>query len=252
VTAVLTFADPDDLADLATFIARAKRVDPEGAVRLVGHDDLLVVQVCPLSGVGGIDVIGMRVWRLAEAAPVDTTVPLAAITDRLAHDATRLPVPPVAVLGAAWAGIAPPRSGWQPVGKVSLDELREAAEAGIAEVAATAGGVPPKAAAEYRGRVWSRDLPGRPGVPAGMAFVAEALGFLGPTSGTRNATTDGAAPGAARSGGAVTAADAGVTDEPARPAGVVVTDEPARLARVGSWQRLSTPRGHVLARRGLF
>jgi hypothetical protein len=229
---VLTFVDPTDLADLATFVARAKRVDPDGAVRLVSHDDLLVVQVCPLSGVGGIDVIGMRVWRLAEAVPVDTTVPLAAITDRLAHDATQLPVPPVAVLGAAWAGIAPPRSGWGQVGEVSLDELRTAAADGIAEVAATAGGVPPKAAAEYRGRVWSRDLPGRPGVPAGMAFVAEALGFLGPAPSTlQGATSNGA----------------GVTTTTA-----VVEAEPARLARVGSWQRLSTTRGHVLARRGLF
>ena len=228
----LTFADPADLTDLATFVARAKRVDPDGAVRLVSHDDLLVVQVCPLSGVGGIDVIGMRVWRLAEAAPVDTTVALAAVTDRLAHDATRLPIPPVAVLGAAWAGIAPPRSGWQQVGQVPLDELRKAAEAGIAEVAATAGGVPPKAAAEYRGRVWSRDLPGLSGVPAGMAFVAEALGFLGPASSTvQGATSNGA--------GVATST-------------VVVDVESARLARVGSWQRLSTVRGHVLARRGLF
>ncbi len=243
---VLTFVDPTDLADLGTFVARAKRVDPDGAVRLVSHDDLLVVQVCPLSGVGGIDVIGMRVWRLAEAVSVDTTVPLAAITDRLAHDATQLPVPPVAVLGAAWAGIAPPRSGWQQVGEVSLNELRTAAADGIAEVAATAGGVPPKAAAEYRGRVWSRDLPGRPGVPAGMAFVAEALGFLGPqtpapTNGVTSsggAWSTGASSGGASSGGASGGADA--------------TDEPARLARVGSWQRLSTSRGHVLARRGLF
>ena len=212
---LLGFADPDDLVDLATFIGRAKRVDPDGAVRLVGHHDLLTVQVCPLPGVGGVDVIGMRVWRLAQVSTVDVTVALAAVTDRLAHHATQLPVPPVSVLGAAWAGIAPPRQGWTAGAEVPVGELRTAAEKGIAEVAATASGVPPRAAAELRGRVWSRDLAGRPGVPAGMAFVAEALGFLGP-------------PGESAPG------------------------ESAQSARCGSWVRLTTSRGHVLARRGLF
>jgi hypothetical protein len=155
---------------------------------------------------------------------------------------------------------------------VSIDELRTAAADGIAEVAATAGGVPPKAAAEYRGRVWSRDLPGHPGVPAGMAFVAEALGFLGPTptpartnGGASNgdASSDGASSGDASSGDASSGgsssggsssgdASSGGASSGDASSGADVTDGPARLARVGSWQRLSTSRGHVLARRGLF
>ena len=95
---------------------------------------------------------------------------------------------------------------------VSDAELRQAAEAGIAEVA---GIVPDKPGAmivnNARAAVWGRGLEGRHGVPAGAAFAALALGFLG-----------GDGPGG---------------------------DE-QKLYRSGRWFRLSGNRGHVLARTG--
>jgi hypothetical protein len=76
--------------------------------------------------------------------------------------------------------VAPPRSGWDADGLLDAAVLRSAAEAGVREIA---DGVPPgagaQAVAQLRGRVWGRPLaPELPDVPAGIAFAADALGFL--------------------------------------------------------------------------
>jgi hypothetical protein len=59
-------------------------------------------------------------------------------------------------------------------------ELKSVANAGIAEVA---GIVPDQPGAlivnNARAAVWGRQIPGLDGVPAGAAFAALALGFLG-------------------------------------------------------------------------
>ncbi len=87
---------------------------------------------------------------------------------------------PPGTANAAWAGVAPPRSGWDADGLLDASDLREAAERGVREVA---DGVPPgagaQAVAQLRARVWGRPLGAQlPDVPAGVAFAAEALGFL--------------------------------------------------------------------------
>jgi hypothetical protein len=217
---VLLLPDAETLADLATVVGRAKRVDPDGAARLVGHGDVLAVTVSPLHGGGGPTVLGMRILRLATPTEIDVTVPLAALTDRFARgdvaagegpQATAGPVglslPPAPAVGVAWAGMSPPRRGWQAVGAVDAATLRACAGDGIAEVAA---GSPPgsgaAAVAALRGRVWGRPLsPDLPDLPSGVAFVADALGFL-------------------------------------------VDDEPAAVFRYGSWWRVTCGHGHVLAR----
>ncbi len=112
--------------------------------------------------------------------------------------------------------MAPPRTGWNVEGMLPLDLLRSAAKAGIDEVAA---GVPSgsgaAAVARLRGLIWGRALLGSdaPAVPAGVAFGAEAFGFLGRA-----------------------AADS--------------EEDAATLHSAGRWWRLSTTRGHVLARAG--
>ena len=205
---------PDDgtSADLATYLGRAQKVDPGGAVRLVAAGAVLAAYVSPVHGGGGPTVIGLRVLHLAEPADLDVTVPLAAMADRFARlgGSPDLPVPPVAAADAGWAGISPPRSGWQVVGTVRRDLLLAAADTGVAEVAA---GVPEgagsAAVARLRALVWGRDLPGVDGVPAGSAYAAHALGFVG-------------------------------------------ADEPVALYGVGAWRRLTTARGHVLCRAALI
>jgi hypothetical protein len=208
----LALPDAEALADLATFVGRARRVDPDGACRLVASGAVLAAYVSPVHGGGGPTVLGLRVLALAAPADLDATVALAALLDRFPRaqpDAARaeLPVPPVAA-SAAWAGVAPPRAGWDAVGLLDATALRGSAAAGVREIAA---GVPEgagaQAVARLRAQVWGRPLtPDLPDVPAGTAFAAEALGFLD---------------------------DA----------------EPVALYRAGPWVRATTRRGHVLARR---
>ena len=143
------------------------------------HGDVLATYVCPLSGGGGPTVLGLRTTALAEAVELDAVVPLAALADRLARpeNGSEVPVPPSEVV-AAWAGISPPRTGWEQVAEVAALTLVAAAEEGIAEVAAgtpSTSGAP--AVAALRGRVWGRPVPGTP-LPSGAAFVAHALAFV--------------------------------------------------------------------------
>jgi hypothetical protein len=114
---------------------------------------------------------------------------------------------------APWAGISPPRAGWQRLGEVPAAVLLELARRGIEEIAggtADVAGAP--AVNQLRRAVWGRPLgvdlgPWLGATPSGVAFAFDALGF-------------GAGPGEAAVG----------------------------VYRAGPWVRLSTPHGHVLAR----
>ena len=210
---VLRFADAESLADLGTFVARARSLDADGAIRLQAHGLALAAYVGVLPGRGLMAegaVLGMRVMPLADPAELDTTVPLAGITDRLARTATAdarvLDVPPTTV-SAGWAAVAPPRSGWERVGDLATDELRAVATHGIEEIAQGAPtGSGGHAVTALRERVWGRMTGTVPPVPAGAAFAAHALGFLGQGSGS------------------------------------------AAVFMHGRWTRLSTDAGHVLLR----
>jgi hypothetical protein len=212
----LLLPDADTLADLRHFVARAARVDADGAARLVAQGDVLAMYVAPLYGSGGPTVLGLRVLRLAGPGDADLTTPLSVLADRLdeldgpgpaGELLLDLSLPRAAPAAAGWAGVSPPRQGWQPVGMIETADLRAAVAAGIAEVVA---GTPPTAGgaqvAALRARVWGRPLGELlPTVPSGVAFAADALAFLD---------------------------DA----------------EAAALYRCGPWHRLTTSRGHVLAR----
>lgn len=208
----LRFVDPADVVDLGTYLARARRVDPDGAVRLRAHGPVLASYVSPVheGGLGGgTTVLGLRVSALAEPTELDATVPLAAMADRFARlDAASdpaVPVPPTRVVDAAWAGVEPPRSGWERLGVVDPRLLAAVARTGIEEIAAGApDGAGGHAVTRLRSLVWGREVEGVPGLPAGAAFALEALGFVGV--------------------------------------------EDVDVLAAGPWRRLSTPRGHVIAR----
>ncbi len=211
LTQSFRFADPQDLADLRTFAARAKAID-DGAIRLQAAGSVLAAYVCVLRprllGEATPTILGLRTMALAERSATDVTVPLSAVLDRLARaggDDVELPVPPSTVT-ESWTGVGAPRSGWELVGSLPDSELRQAAETGISEVA---GIVPDRPGAlivnNARSAVWGRPLDGS-GLPAGAAFAALTLGFL--------------------------------------------ADGDQKLYRAGRWFRLTGPRGHVLARTG--
>ena len=236
-TPTVRLDDDRSMTDLATYVRRAAKADPDGAARLqvvrTSTATALAVYVSPVHGGGGPTVIGLRTFAVASdvqpdgaETSLDVVVALAALTDRLARAplGSELAVPPVEVSGVVWAGVSPPRSGWQEVGTIGARELAEVAHRGITEIAAGAPDVAGSAAvAMLRGRVWGRPVgDGRAAIPAGAAFVAQALGFL---------------PGAAlvEEGGTEASGWAEI---------------PVRAA--GAWRRLTTPAGHVLARPSLL
>lgn len=183
----LTVAEPQVMLDLRTYVGRA-RAAQDGAVRLQAVGNVLAAYVCILAprvlGEAMPTVLGLRTMPLRESAQLDTTVALASMSDRLAHMAEHdvvLPVPPTTVT-EIWAGVLPPRSGWQPRGAIPSDQLLAAASDGIREVAES---VPQSPGAivvnNARGIIWARPIEGAPAdLPAGAAFGAFALGFLVP------------------------------------------------------------------------
>lgn len=219
-TASLTLADPQVAADFRTFVSRARRVN-DGAVHLQAWGQVLAAYVCIMKpsslGEATPTILGLRTMGLGAPAQAEATVSLAAVADRLARmdgNDVVLPLPPMEVR-ESWTGVLPPRSGWESAGSVAADVLGDAAAAGIAEVSRTVPENPGQLMVNTaRNAVWGRDLelpaetgiPG--GIPAGAAFAAFSLGFLG-------------------------------------------TEEPAMLFGNGRWLRLSTSRGHVLARRAV-
>ncbi len=236
MTQTLLLPDQAAFDDLGTFVGRARKADPDGAARLVGHGGVLAVYVSPVHGGGGPTVLGLRTVALAAPSDLDVTVPLSALSDRLARDprpAQRLDVlgaldgmgpvglavPPVPATGVSWAGVSPPRARWELLGLLDPAVLEAAAIAGIAEIAqGAATGSGALAVAQLRAAVWGRPLltdDPLDDVPSGVAFVGQALGFLGV---------------------------AGGGPESQWPA----------VFRHGPWVRLTTERGHVLGRRSLL
>lgn len=213
-SSTVTFADGEGVADLATYVARSRTLDADGAIRLQAVGPVLAAWVCVVPGQGmtraGL-VLALRTMALAGPHDLDVTVPLGGLTDRFARRAatgdasTALAVPPTQV-SPQWAGVTPPRGGWEPVGQVGSDVLLAAAEAGIAEVALGAPeGAGASAVALLRARVWAREIEG--GATAGAGLAARALGFARPGDG-----------------------------------------QVATVHRSGPWTRVSLPAGHVLSR----
>lgn len=183
MTQHLHFAEAAALQDLSTYIKRGKRINEHG-IRLQAVGKVLAAWLpvmTPSTLTSRIPaVLGLRTIALAEETAADATVELASITERLARmnpAEVHLPLPPSRI-NVAWAAVTPPRSGWEPVGTVADDQLRTTAQQGIAEVAEA---VPEAAGApvveQVRERVWSR--PVDYDAPAGAAFGALSLGFLG-------------------------------------------------------------------------
>ena len=184
--AELRFTDSDALEDLRTYVMRARSLNADGAIRLQSHGVTLAAYVGVLPGHGLMvtgAVIGLRVIALAEpmgvGEDVDVTVSLASVSDRLARGRTESLSIPEATVRVGWAAIAPPRGGWEPVGTLSIADLRTVATRGISEIARGAPkGSGPHVVGALRQQVWARDARTTPPIPSGAAFAAYTLGFL--------------------------------------------------------------------------
>ena len=191
-----TLADSLALGDLHTYLQRAARVE-DGAVRLVAGNGILAVYTAILYPRGILDesptVLGLRTFQLFETDDFDVVVPMRSVVERIVRARGQLgddpddlegrPVTmtrPPEVNTVTWAGISPPRGGWRPLGETDAATLESAARAGIDEVAkAIPEGTGEQLVQRVRAEVWGQGIEGLEYVPAGAAFAAFSLGFLG-------------------------------------------------------------------------
>ncbi|WFB09544.1 hypothetical protein LRS74_22705 [Streptomyces sp. LX-29] len=250
-TRQLHFADDREAADLAAFLSRLLHYDRAAAVRLQAGGGVLAVFGRPPS----FEVLAIRTARLAQPATeqLDTTVSAGQFADAL--DAARPsgapegPGPrgltvavPDPVTGPPWAGVLPPRGGWQRMpGLPGTEAMRGAVAAAIAEFRARDEALPEerrtRAERDRIGRqIWSRTL-GDTELPLRAVHAAQSLGFLRP-----GRTPQRPAASAATALGDAASATRGAGS-------TAVADEPLALLTAGSWLRLRTPYGSIAVRR---
>jgi hypothetical protein len=188
-----TFTLQDSLAarDLQVFLGRAGRVE-DGSARVIVANGVLAVYVAIFYPVGLLDqaptVLGLRTFEVVDTDDFDAVVPVGSFLERIARrldqsadDADPVTVTlPMEVHTVTWAAISPPRGGWAQVGPTTVDLLETVAKAGISEVAdAIPTGTGEQIVHRVRSEVWGRPIEGLEHVPAGGAFAALSLGFLG-------------------------------------------------------------------------
>jgi hypothetical protein len=191
----LKFADHATRDDLRKFLERLQRFGSE-EVRLRTHATTVAFFGCTQAPVSLTDrvqtVLVSRAFALAEQPvdPIDLTVQGRALLDRIARLGPlglTLELPEMQ-LNAAWAGVLPPLSEWEPAGEFEAQSLVQVAEEGIARVAAQLPDQPGEAVVRaVRAGVWGSEI--SPGVPAAAAFAAEVMGFLHQETRVRIMTT---------------------------------------------------------------
>lgn len=184
MAATLPLADAATRDDLRIFLERLLRVGQED-VRIVSREATFAVYGCTQAPRGITDpvpvVLVMRAFELSEVLPepVDTTVQARALLDRIARlgiIGRSLELPDVTAL-AAWSGVLPPLSGWEPAGSMDSGSLARVAAEGISRVADALPENPGEAVVlQVRAAVWGAEI--APGLPAAAAFAGETLGFL--------------------------------------------------------------------------
>ncbi|MEV7733338.1 hypothetical protein AB0O75_14820 [Streptomyces sp. NPDC088921] len=210
---VLHLADEGEAADLAAFLSRLLHYDRSAAVRLQGAGTALAVFGRPPS----FEVLAIRAVRLAKPyengldVTLDVTVSAGELLESVDEGAGTAVVPQ-AVTGPPWAGVLPPRGGWQAVaGLPGPEALRALVHAGVAEFRSRTEELGPEARTRVEldrlGReIWSRTV-AETRLPVRAVHAAQSLGFL-------------------RSGGELA------------------------LFSSGAWLRLRTPYGSIAVRQG--
>ncbi|MFG2137308.1 hypothetical protein [Streptomyces sp. NPDC048650] len=224
----LRLADAGEAADLAAFLARLIHYDRAAAVRLQARDGVLAVFGRPPS----FEVLAIRTARLADAdLALDLTVSAGELLEGVGASEEGVLTVPAAVTGPPWAGLLPPRAGWQRVpGLPAPEALLRTVAAAVAEFRARDAELPPqhrtRTERDRIGReIWSRTL-GDTHLPLRAAHAAQSLGFLRP------------ARSAAYAGGAVSGGHTPQSEQ-----------QPTLLA-AGGWLRLSTAYGSIAVRTG--
>ncbi|MFJ8748497.1 hypothetical protein ACIREO_04010 [Streptomyces sp. NPDC102441] len=211
------FADAREAADLAAFLGRLLHYDRAAAVRLQAGGGALAVFGRPPS----FDVLAIRTAGLSGDHDFDVTVSAGELLEALDTELEALDAEgageavcslPAPVTGPPWAGMLPPRGGWQErPGLPDPVDLRTRLTDAVAEFRSRDAALPEdrrtRAERDLIGRdIWSRTV-GDTELPLRAVHAAQSLGFL-------------------------------------RPA----PDFPVALLTAGSWLRLRTPFGSIALR----
>jgi hypothetical protein len=175
------FPDAEAATDLLTFASRAVHAG-DGSVRLRASGGTLGVTCAPLAPRGLFDatptVLALRFLPVDPELVCDIVVTAAELT-AVVEDPTAVRLPDVG-LSPAWAGISPPKAGWQQSAPIAASTLASRAQWGIASVAESL----PKDAGEdavraVRATVWGAQDDALDELPLGVAFAAFTMGFIG-------------------------------------------------------------------------
>ncbi|UNK72333.1 hypothetical protein [Microbacterium sp. H1-D42] len=177
MTRPLVLADAQTARDVLTFAGRAGTASSEG-VRLQGAGGMLVLTAAALAPQGLFDhtptVLAMRIVHadpeLRCDIVVDELTAGAAPTELTLPDTGRAP---------AWAGVSPPRDGWELVAELPAQIIAERAQWGISAVAhGSPDGAGEEAVRALRAQIWGEPDEALLGLPRGVAFAAHAFGFI--------------------------------------------------------------------------
>lgn len=173
----LLLADPETSKDVLTFLGRATRISDEG-VRLQAANGVLALTGAALAPHGLFDqtptVLAMRIVHADPELECDIVVSELTPTD----DPLALTLPDTG-LSPAWAGVAPPRGAWQPESTLPASVIAQRAQWGISAVARGATpGAGEEAVRALRAAIWGEPDDDLGGLPRGIAFAADAFGFI--------------------------------------------------------------------------
>lgn len=173
----LLLADAETSKDVLTFVGRATRITDEG-VRLQAASGVLALTTAALAPHGLFDqtptVLAMRIVRADPELACDIVV-----SELTAGEDDRQLVLPETGLSPAWAGVAPPRVGWEAHTSLPASVIANRAQWGISAVARGATpGAGEEAVRALRAAIWGEPDDELAGLPRGIAFAADALGFI--------------------------------------------------------------------------
>lgn len=173
----LLLADPDTAKDVLTFVGRATRITDDG-VRLQASNGVLALTTAALAPHGLFDntptVLAMRIVHADPELECDIVVDQLTPSD----DPLRLNLPETG-LSPAWAGVAPPRGDWKPGSMLPAAVIAQRAQWGISAVARGATpGSGEEAVRALRAAIWGEPDEDLDGLPRGIAFAADAMGFI--------------------------------------------------------------------------
>lgn len=174
---LLVLADSDTARDVLTFLGRGNQVSDDG-VRLQASGGVLAMTAAALAPQGLFDqtptILAMRIVHADPELQCDIVV------DELSRDDDeRMLRLPESGRSPAWAGIAPPRGGWERSGDLDAATVAQRAQWGISAVARGATpGAGEEAVRALRAAIWGEPDEDLNGLPRGIAFAAHAFGFI--------------------------------------------------------------------------